>query len=1292
MIRKLLFLLAAILTSVGTWAQSAEFVSSSDGTTLTIKASGDLTTNPTTSYVSGYKFTEAAVNHVYTSPGSLTSNSVAKDAAYDMSSSTTYYLADYSYTQIFDGGAPVEGTYAYNVSGNSYTINPSSMVFVSTDGGNTKTQLESGKALTYTEGETFYVASAEFTQISDKTAFRTANPTYFAEVTTSTDFLTALKAVINAGSYTKIAFNNTANTELTINPTIALAILAPTGNASTTLTDLDLGEATITSFTDVFNGNIGVTSLATLTLPLLHGSTTLPSFLGQGYTWDGYHLRTVNVPVGYTIIGTSAFANGSKLTSITIPEGITEIGTSAFEGCMAISTITLPTTLVTIGKCAFKSCYYDKTSGISSINFPSSLREILAEAFEGDLFLTTFKLNNGLEFIGNSAFALPSAVSDMQTLDIPASVKYIGPAAFHFRQFKDVYFYSETAPLCPRGKALYSSLGYVSAFDDNLHMGNNGFNPCSGTGTSGSVADDISTGYANRENYTNGGSYITMLHYPKDLSTDNAKTYTDVTRVYEYWINEATGSYSSSWPVKNLGFNETSTLSFGGVSAGTVVSAGYQDTYRGLNYIWPSQGQWMRSFVVNSCGYEWNGVTEYRPTISSDMIALMVKDELTIQSAANEEVLISTEETIELTAEEAAAYNATLSGAWNSTTEKTAAVYYTQEECDAANAELEGAIKAGDDLYYTTDEINEHNAGLEGAISTSDIKEPAVEAQAAVYYTNDELTWVDNVSYVTSTLIYHEKVDPVYYTDDEIALANGQYYLKDDVLSLDGYYSDAYLSSLGIPNYNYLYSGDTKTDDDGTTLYKYKGTVAKSGATALGWQNQAPFVKTAGSEAYYEVTSESVQASTNDIKTPAVEAKDAVYYTQAECNDYNATLEGAYTSTTVKGTATAETAAAYNASLPGAISTSTVKTAATYYTDTEILEHNADLAGAKAEGDKISNAQEYADDISMLAYMGTRQFVFDGADHEAQGENETVPTYPIAMTSGHHWWTLCVPFNMTKKQVYETFGNKNEDEAPHVCLFSGVERNTTEGSKQIKLKFQHDVYAHKTVKNEETGAYSSTFDTSAAEPDDDDIVIYAHEAYMIYPTATPVDAAFVVNGYEPVTGSPLPTFVTASDGTEYRYVGNYTENVTTVNRDNDGQVIGATVSTMKVPAYSWVYATDGTIKNGQKVYKFWFVDDATMTWKPNKCVVESTAKDGGANDAEAFFDITDDNQSKFITILGDLEEDSEATGVEKVTIIAGEDTISNVVYNLNGQIVSNNGLRGLSKGIYIMNGKKYTVR
>lgn len=289
-----------------------------------------------------------------------------------------------------------------------------------------------------------------------------------------------------------------------------------------------------------------------------------------------------------------AFKNAvTTLTAIVIPEGTTEIGKYAFGDIVNLSSVSFPESLRKVDDCAFFNCKIEN-----------------------------LKLNQGLEFIGNSAFALRDELKE-KVLDIPASVKYIGPCAFYFRRYQDVYFHGEKAPLMPLGKTVVAGTynwSEVTFATDVLH-GNNGFSPESSSHTP--YADNIKDdGKANRENYVNDGVYLAILHYPTGLSDEARAEYTDITRKYE------TLPENQAWDVaEKMYIGRESREVFDEVVSDKwknwftnyqFVNPGYRDTYVGNQYIWPSQSQIIRSFCMNYAGYNWYGDTKYRSNLSEE--------------------------------------------------------------------------------------------------------------------------------------------------------------------------------------------------------------------------------------------------------------------------------------------------------------------------------------------------------------------------------------------------------------------------------------------------------------------------------------------------------------------------------------------------------------------------------------------------------------------------------------------------------------------------------------------------
>lgn len=787
-----------------------------------------------------------------------------------------------------------------------------------------------------------------------------------------------------SNTFETIRFVNNGTGAMTIDKDIVKAILYP-ATANSVLTTLDLGAATCKDFSNetfAADGVNGTLALTNLTLPLTNKTSVLSEKTGtnvdkmvvptQVLSKLNQVPTTVTIPEGYDRVGDEAFAN-SSITKVNFPKTLTLIGESAFLKCKYIASITLNEGLENIGKKAFMD------TPLTALKFPSTLQIIHDEAFR-NCFIYGLKFNAGLKFIGKGAFALPNNTHSETTLEIPASMRYIGAIAFGRRRYQDVFFYGENAPLMPFG-TIEDWAATASAFDEVTLMCNNGFDLT----TKGEISDDANTGYANRENYKNQGVYFCMLHYPKDLTDEQRAAYTDITRVYKT-VDEGHdfryGKYDDPYSYHEVGQEKTE-LKFGNYDAPKRTSLGFQDTYLGRQYIWPSQDAWRRSYVVNSLGYNWNGIDKYLPTLSKEDLAV---------------------------------------------------------------------------LAYA----------------------------------------------------------------------------------------------------GYKVADDTHPADEATGYYKL-------------------------------------------------------------------------------------------------------------------------------------------DDLRMMAHMGTRQFPLGNEDVNVDKKPEEEPTYPINIKGGQ-WWTICVPFDMTKAQVDKVFGP-----GTHVCRFNKVERvvNSEKKVKSIKLYFTNDVYEHKSTKDDE-GHYTTSTGTSVA---DDDIVIYAHESYMIYPKKNNDDAnnMYNISDYTLVTGSPLPTLVEATEqftggakesasgdaswNKEYRFVGNYQTEVAVAASEQGNsseEAVARDIKNVFVPQYSYIYAK----KNGTPKAQFWFYTGTQMLWGANKCVVQATARDGGQSDYKTYFGGNGSARAKELSFFG---TDDEVTGIENVEIIAGNENDTQIVYNLNGQVVNGN-LNSLQKGIYIKNGKKFMVK
>ena len=542
----------------------------------------------------------------------------------------------------------------------TYQIKDKLSLFLSSDGGKTYKGLTSGVDYEWTSDDVFWQGTATYTAIEDNNAFFDEHTDYVQADNTEISFKELLRRKILEGvsvydynakkevgvsSYTTVKFVNNGSDPLLIDADVVREILYPTSNGmlttNVTTTKLDLGEATLNelnadifipsqdesykchklALNDITFPKTKLTSVYSESTKQKENKMVLPAQLLSNIIGK---IKTVSIPEGYDRIENSAFSNTSRrsvLENVHLPKGLTLIGKNAFQDCNQIKSIELNEGLENIGESAFSG------TTLETVKFPSSLKIINDCAF-ANCHIYNLKFNAGLKYIGNSAFALSNEHTE-EVLEIPASVNYIGPYAFYFRQYQDVYFYGEKAPLMPLGsyKLDINTKDLGTAFPQHTLNGNNGFDPLPKEGEE-ITGDDTKSGYANRENYKNHGVYLCMLHYPKELSDENRDTYTDITRVYKTYrtadggfIATDTGTDEATDKVGKEGADEK--LSAGYCHSYVKVTWGYADTYLGEQYIWPSHSQFNRAYCTASHSVKWDGVTPVTCDLSAEEIAAL---------------------------------------------------------------------------------------------------------------------------------------------------------------------------------------------------------------------------------------------------------------------------------------------------------------------------------------------------------------------------------------------------------------------------------------------------------------------------------------------------------------------------------------------------------------------------------------------------------------------------------------------------------------------------------------------
>ena len=325
--------------------------------------------------------------------------------------------------------------------------------------------------------------------------------------------------------------------------------------------------------------------------------------------------------------------------------------------------------------------------------------------------------------------------------------------------------------------------------------------------------------------------------------------------------------------------------------------------------------------------------------------------------------------------------------------------------------------------------------------------------------------------------------------------------------------------------------------------------------------------------------------------------------------------------------------------------------------------------------------------------IGIYQFVLTRNDAPIPDLKEPdKPDFPLNI-SDDDWWTICLPFSLNKNQVKNIFGEDTK-----LYTLNKVTRDKT--NNKIRLYFDKDVMDGN--KGGEIGyGGKQLYDGYEGTG------IKAWYPYVIKPSKDFGGTAAVVENYRIEAGSERDVVIKAKD--EYSDNGGDHDKIGYgwyyVFRGNCSGIISdiQTQINLGIAPQSLIYRPDNCYFMGFVGGKAAFLYQHDITehkpFSPYTCAIMAYMYDGSSDKKDQIYHFIDDSfvtpQGAKVHEAGSLMEfEDTTTPVENVEIVTPDQVVNGNIYNLNGQLVKENAtsLDGLSKGIYIMNGKKFIVK
>lgn len=289
------------------------------------------------------------------------------------------------------------------------------------------------------------------------------------------------------------------------------------------------------------------------------------------------------------------------------------------------------------------------------------------------------------------------------------------------------------------------------------------------------------------------------------------------------------------------------------------------------------------------------------------------------------------------------------------------------------------------------------------------------------------------------------------------------------------------------------------------------------------------------------------------------------------------------------------------------------------------------------------------------------------------------------------WYTMCFPFNLTRKQIEDTFGSGTE-----VCNFQYVEKEQIGEVTVYSIRFNKDLIVNGLKADGETPITPGS-----------KIITKANLPYMIHPSQKPNNGKYQITDgdrteYEEKDGESVKTnhlisfeVTDKTAGSFERKADESTSSVNAVFQGNyeENKLIPYGVFFLGGNEYYKIEAAKEEGRTTGKLKQFTaYVKITDTDFDPDKYIADLKKY------SEVMPKAVSAGQAKIIfpSLWGEDDMNfNTTTAIIPVHVAKKPVDMENArIYNLQGQLVGTGAeaLKSLRRGIYIMNGKKYVVR